>query len=119
MASVDDRIVAMKFDNDQFQKKVSDTIKSMDDLKKKSLDFTNAKKGLEDLSLGSKNFNLEGIASAVDGIAGKFSAMGAIAFGVLSRTLQVHRQAVDVGIQLAKSLSLDQVLSGFHEYGPT
>jgi len=112
MASVDDRIVAMKFDNASFQEKVASTIASLDKLKG-SLDFANANKGMNDLTLASRNFSLEGIASAVEGISGKFTAMGAIAFSVIN---SVVNRAVTAGIQLGKSLSLDQVISGFQEY---
>lgn len=112
MASVDDRIVAMKFDNASFQEKVSSTIASLDKLKG-SLDFANANKGMNDLTLSSRNFSLEGIASAVEGIGSKFTAMGAVAFSVID---SVVSRAVTAGVQLGKSLSLDQVISGFHEY---
>jgi hypothetical protein len=35
MASVDNRIVSMQFDNAEFEKKVSNTIKSLEELEKK------------------------------------------------------------------------------------
>lgn len=112
MASVDDRIVSMQFENKAFQEKVASTIASMDKLKT-SLDFTNANKGMGDLTKAAHNFNLQGIASAVDGIAGKFTAMGAVAFSIIDN---VVTKVMHAGISIAKSLSLDQIISGFREY---
>src|SRR3982750_2012258 len=112
MASVDDRIVAMKFDNAAFQDKVASTIASLDKLKG-SLDFANANRGMNDLSLASKNFSLQGISDAVEGISGKFSAMGAVAFSVINNVVD---RAISAGVQLAKSLSLNQIIGGFQEY---
>jgi len=102
----------MQFDNAAFESKIKTTIASLDELKK-SLDFANASKGLQELSSSTKNFNLDGIATGIEAINSKFSAMGAIAFSTISN---ITNQAINAGIQLGKSLSLNQVLSGFQEY---
>lgn len=102
----------MDFQNKAFEDKVSTTMQSLDKLKK-SLDFANEKNSFADLNSAAKGFNLEGMASALEGISGKFTAMGAIAFTVLQN---VVNRAVDAGIQLGKSLSLDQIIGGFQEY---
>ena len=112
MASVDDRIVAMKFDNTSFEAKIATTMASLDRLKL-SLDFTNAKRGMDNLTATSNAFQLNGMASAIDFISGKFTGMGAVAFSVINN---VVNRAVDAGIRLGKALSLDQVISGFREY---
>ena len=65
MPSTDDRIVAMQFDNKVFEERLSTTMGSLDKLNK-SLDFTNATKNLGDLSKAGANFNLAGIATAVE-----------------------------------------------------
>lgn len=112
MPSTDDRIVAMQFDNKSFEEKLSTTMGSLDKLKA-SLDFANANKSMGDLTRAAGAFNLQGIASAVEGIGSKFTAMGAIAFSVIQ---SITTKAIDAGISIVKSLSLDQVISGFREY---
>lgn len=112
MASVDDRVVQMQFDNAAFENKIAATMASLDKLKS-SLDFANSKRGLDELSTAGKNFNLQGIASAVEGISSKFSAMGVIAITVLSN---IANRAFDAGVSIVKSLSLDQIIGGFQEY---
>lgn len=112
MPSTDDRLVQMQFDNAAFEQKVASTIQSLDKLKT-SLDFANENKGLDGLSASARHFSLEGIGQAVEGIASRFTAMGAVAFTVISN---ITNRAVDAGVRLAKSLSLDQVMGGFQEY---
>lgn len=112
MASVDDRIVAMKFDNAAFEQKIATTMASLDKLKG-SLDFANSTRGLNDLTTAGHNFSLEGIASAVSGIESKFSVMGAVALSVIN---SIVSRAFTAGESIVKSLSLDQIIGGYQEY---
>lgn len=112
MASIDDRVVSMKFDNKSFEDNVGSTISTLDKLKSK-LDFTGSQKGMQDLEAASSKFQLDGMATAVEGIASKFTLMGGVAFSVLNTVVS---QAVSAGERLGKSLSLDQMISGFQEY---
>ena len=57
--------------------------------------------------------SMEVLGSAAEAVGGKFSALGAIAFGALER---IGQKAVDVGANLLKSLTVDQVSEGFNEY---
>lgn len=112
MPSVDDRIVAMQFNNTSFEQRITQTLASLEKLKS-SLDFANSTKGLEDLNVAGNRFNLDGMASALDNISSKFTAMGAVAFSVINNLVS---RVVDAGVQLAKSLTLDPILQGFTEY---
>jgi tape measure domain-containing protein len=102
----------MTFDNAAFESKAKATIDTLNQLKQ-SLQFDGATRGLENLSSSTKNFNLDGIAAGIETINSKFSAMGAVAFSTIQ---SITNRAIDAGIQLGKSLSLNQVLSGFQEY---
>ncbi|MET0787470.1 MAG: tape measure protein, partial [Paenisporosarcina sp.] len=112
MASVDDRIVRMEFDNASFERKLGTTLTSLDRLEK-SLKFEGAGKGLQDISSQAGKFHLGGMASAVEGIAGKFTALSTIAITALAT---ITARAVSAGVDIVKSLSLDQVIDGFREY---
>lgn len=112
MASVDNRVVEMGFDNAAFERKIATTMQSLDKLKN-SLDFANSKKGLDELGKAGKSFSLEGMSSAIEGVSAKFLALSTIGITTL---VNLTNRAVDAGIKLAKSLSLDQVISGFREY---
>lgn len=112
MGSVDDRVVAMKFDNSQFESKVASTVGSLDKLKS-SLNFDGQSKSLQNLSKTSSGFSLDGIGSALENISGKFNAMGAVGFSVISNLTD---RAIQMGERITKSFSLDGALSGFREY---
>ena len=112
MPEIDNKVVSIEFDNSSFERKVAGTMASLDKLKA-SLAFNDANKSFADLDSSVKKINFGSMASAVDGISTKFIALSTIAITALSN---ITNKAVDTGIRLAKSLSIDQVLSGFSEY---
>jgi hypothetical protein len=112
MSSVDNRAVHMTFDNASFEKNLAETMKSMDALKK-SLDFTNAKKGFAELDSASRGFNLSHISQGIEGVSNKFIAMGTIAVTTLAN---IVNRAVDAGINVAKALTVAPISEGFSDY---
>lgn len=108
---VDDRVVAMHFDNAAFEAKISETIKSLSKLQS-TLDLTNSVKGLSNLDVGNANASLNSMASSVENISSKFSAMGVVAFSVISN---ITNKAVDAGLRFAKSFALGPMTDGFGE----
>jgi tape measure domain-containing protein len=110
--TVDDRVVAMKFDNKQFETASAQSMSTLDKLKK-SLDFSNANKSLGGLQKTAGSFNLGNIATTIEGVSTKFLAMGTIGVTAL---VQITQQALATGTQLAKALTIDPVQSGFQEY---
>ena len=112
MSGVDDRVVAMKFDNEAFQRKLGETITSLDKLRT-SLDFANSKKGLDDLGRAGQSFTMGNMGGVVDGISGKFLALSTVAITAISN---ITLKAISAGTQIVKAFSLDPVLQGFQEY---
>ena len=112
MSSVDNRIVQMQFDNQQFEKGVQTSIKSLDALKK-GLNLNASAKSLNELGKVGKSFSLEGIAASVDNISQKFTAMGV--FGVTALK-NIADQAFHTGEKMLKALTVEPIMSGFSEY---
>lgn len=112
MSSIDERVVSMKFDNAQFEQGVKTTLASLDALKK-GMKLEGATKGLNDLGNTAKNVQIGHIASAVDDIAGRFKAMSIVAITALTT---IAHQALVTGGQFVKSLTVEPILSGLHEY---
>ncbi len=112
MGSVDDRVVAMKFDNKDFEQKVSGTLSILEKLKG-ALNFGTATKGMQDLSAASKNFSMEGMATSIDSIASKFTAMGAVGFSVINNLVTT---ALGAASRLAKEFTFGPVSAGFQEF---
>ena len=111
-SKVDDRIVNMKIDNSQFQKGVADTTSSLQKLKD-GLNLKDSGKGLDDLATKAKNFSLQGIADGVQGIASKFSALSIVGITALAN---IANRAVNAGLTIARSLTIDPIKAGFNEY---
>jgi tape measure domain-containing protein len=112
MASVDDRIVRMEFDNSAFERKVQQTLTSLGQLDK-ALKLTGAKQGLADVSAEANKFDMSHMGEGIENISKKFLALSTIALTALSN---ITNKAIDAGIQIVKSLSLDQITAGFQEY---
>lgn len=110
--NIDERVVAMKFQNSQFQSGVSETLTSLDKLKA-GLNLDGATKGLASLAAAGKNISLAGIADGVENISSKFTALGVIAITALSN---IANKAINMGTSLVKSLTIDPVKAGFDEY---
>lgn len=112
MSSIDERVVAMKFDNAKFQKGISDSSKSIDDLKK-NLNFDSAKKSLSGLDAVAKGVNLGTISSQLDVIQSKFSALSVVGTAALAT---IAAKAVDAGLALGRALIIDPAKTGLREY---
>lgn len=101
---IDSRVVEMRFDNQQFEKGVQQSIGTLDKLKQ-SLNFSN-------VNVADK-INLSGIGNALNTVSDKFTAFEAIALGVFTT---IGSQAVQLGEKLVKSLSIDQLSAGWAKY---
>lgn len=76
--SIDQRVVEMRFENEQFEKGISTSLKSLDNLKK-GLDTRNAVKGLTELANAGRSLDLSIIGDKVDYIAERFNVVGIMA----------------------------------------
>lgn len=82
MSSIDHRIVEMRFNNRDFERGISETLRSLDELKK-GLNLQDGVSSLRGLQEEGNRFSLKGIADGVDTISNRFSALGAIGFTVI------------------------------------
>ena len=111
-SKIDERIVGMKFNGDQFNKGVVDTSSALDKLKR-ALNLDGASKGLNDLDAAGKNFSLSNLANGVQGISAKFGALSVVGITALAN---IANKAVDAGLTIMRSLTIDPIKAGFAEY---
>lgn len=111
--TIDQRVVEMRFDNANFEKNVSTSMSTLDKLKK-SLKFEDSAKGFENISKAAGRVDMGGLAGGVESVRLKFSALEVMAVTALTN---ITNKAVDTGLQLVKSLSLDQITAGFEKFG--
>lgn len=112
MSSIDERVVRMKFDNAQFSTGVSATLSQLASLKS-ALKLEGASAGLNEASNAISRFSTDGAQQQVSALGQRFTALQIAAVTALSN---IVNKAVDAGLQLAKSLTIDPVTSGLREY---
>lgn len=112
MASVDSRVVTMKFDNRQFLEGVTTTLSALSKLKG-AMGFQDSQKGLQDLEKGVKDFNMDPMAKSADGVSKAFLAMSAVA---ITAVANITNRVIDAGLRMAKSFTLAPLTQGFEEY---
>ena len=110
--TIDERVVEMRFDNSHFESNVKTTMSTLDKLKQK-LNFPGASKGLEDVESASKKVKLIGLSNAIDSVNAKFSALQVIGVTALAN---ITNSAINAGKQIAASLTIEPVKTGFQEY---
>lgn len=109
---VDERVVSMEFDNKNFESNVKTSVSTLDKLKK-ALKLDGAVKGLEDVDAAAKKINFSGMSSAIDTVNAKFSSLQVIGMTALSN---ITTAAMNAGSRLMSALTIDPIISGFHEY---
>ena len=110
--TVDERVVSMQFDNAQFERNASQSMSTLDKLKK-ALKFEKTAESLDTLSEATKRLDFSPMVDGLDTVAEKFSAIEVIAVTTL---VNVTNSVLNTGKQLAKSLSVDQIASGWDKY---
>lgn len=110
--SVDERIVEMRINNQQFEKGAKESISTLERLKK-SLNLEGADKNLKKLEQAGKEFSLEGMAKNIDLISSRFTNLGIVGTTVLQN---ITDSAIQTGKQLANALTLEAPKMGFSEY---
>lgn len=98
--TVEERVLAMRFDNAQFERGISKTMSSVKNFKRE-LDMDGAARGFGALD------------RAVDAVRVRFSALEVMGVTALAN---ITNSAVNAGKRVVKALTLDPVKSGFDEY---
>ena len=110
--SIDERVVQMSFDNAQFERNVQTSLTTIDKLKK-SLDFSGASQGLENVNAAAKKVDMSALGSAVESVKVRFSALEVLAITALTR---ISNKAITVGKNVVSALTITPIKTGFQEY---
>ena len=132
---IDKRIVRMVFDNEKFEKGISSTITSLDNLNDK-LKFKGTSKSIAELgdsvttlkgkmkfddsakrvnalqaAINAVSFNT--LSAGIDAVKSKFSAMNVVAITAIS---EMTKKAIHAGESITDALTIAPIKSGFEEY---
>lgn len=111
-ATVDERVVEMRFDNRRFEQNVQQSLGTIDKLKQ-ALNFKGISKGFNEIDSAANNVNMTGLGSAVETIRTKFSALDVMAVTALAN---ITNSAVNAGKRIVNALTIDPIKTGFSEY---
>ena len=112
-ANVDERIVQMQFDNQQFEARAQNTITTLSALTQ-ALQLPSAStKGFDQIQNAANQLNFAKVEQAIDTINYRFSTLGIMATQVLNR---ISNAAIDMGKKLVDSVTMEPIRSGFSEY---
>lgn len=112
MATIDERVVKMRFDNKQFESGVKETMSLLDRFKK-AFNFDKSKDSINSVASSIGKISFEPLRIGLETTQSGFGTMQSIALGALT---SIGAQAVQTGKQLINSLSMEQINAGFQEY---
>jgi len=110
--NIQEHVVDMRFENKAFESGVSQSLTTIEKLKK-SLNFKGMSSGLQDVSTSVKKVDFSTMASSLETLKNRFSGLGAVAFTVIQ---SITRKLIDVAKVVAKTLLIEPITSGLAEY---
>ena len=109
---VDERVVEMRFDNQQFEKNAKESMSTIDKLKDK-LKFDNVAKGMGAVDDAIKKVDFSKMSNGVETVQAKFSALEVMGVTAIAN---ITNDAINAGKRIASALTIDPISSGFKEY---
>lgn len=110
--NIDENVVEMRFENEQFEKAAATSIKTVDKLKS-MLNFKGAEKGFEEVEASAKKLDFSVLSHGVETVKSKFSALEVVAVIALAN---ITNSTVNAGKQLLNSLTVAPIKQGYDEY---
>ncbi len=110
--TLDEQVVELRFDNQNFEANVNQSINTIGRLKK-SLDLEDAGNSFEMITEAAANCDVEPLGNSLDKIVSKFSILENAASVALGN---IMTQAVNAGASLVKSMTIDQLSAGWAKY---
>lgn len=110
--AVDNRVVQLEMDNGSFERNANQSIRTLDKLDN-ALNFKNGGRSFDEVEAAAAKCNFKPLLSAADTVVHKFSAMEIAGITAIQN---ITNRVVNMGIQMGKSLSIDQVSTGFSKY---
>lgn len=110
--SIENKVVEMQFNNSQFEKAVSESMKTLKNLNE-SLILPNAAKGFQALQTAAEHLNFDKIQNGIEKMSSQFSLFGQIANDAIMR---VVRAIEDKLMGTLNQFTMAPITDGFNEY---
>ena len=107
--NVDTRVVELDFQNKNFEKSAQESIRTLGNLER-ALKLDGSTEGLERVEKTARDMDLSVLERSVEKVSDKFSTLGIMGVTAIQN---ITNKAIDAGERLIKSLSIDQIGSGW------
>ena len=111
-ATIDEKVVEMRFDNSNFENNVKTSMSTLEKLKS-ALKFKGASEGLSNIQASANKVNFSGMANGIETVNAKFSYLQATIQHQLNNIVD---STVNAGKRMVSALTIDPVKSGLQEY---
>ncbi|FAA01432.1 MAG TPA: tape measure protein [Siphovirus UK_ancient_CT89] len=112
MASIEERVVSLKFNNGQFMNGVQDSLNGVKKLEE-GLAFRGGVEGINQVSAAAKNLNFSEAQAGVAETTSRFSALQSVAFGALA---SIGGKITEIGSSMLSSFTVQPLIDGMKEY---
>ena len=109
---VDNRVVQLEMDNGSFEQGANQSIKTLDKLDN-ALNLKNGKRSFSEVEEAAAKCDFKPLIEASKTAIDYMSTLGTVATTVIQN---ITNRAINSGIDIAKSLSIDQITTGFSKY---
>ena len=113
--NVDQRIVQMRFENDQFERNIAKSKRSLADFKKE-LNFSEVSRGMFEFFEKTRDFSFEKLANGVQALADRFTGLGNVAEMVTHQIRQRVEGVIASMSRFADSMTTAQIAAGKEKY---
>lgn len=110
--SIDQRVVELQFDNENFERNAKESLSTLDKLKEK-LSFKNAGEGLAELERKVAKFSMKPVEAAINVVTNKFTYLDNLVWNFYSR---ISNKLLDIAKSTTAAFTIDPIKSGFEEY---
>lgn len=112
-ATVEQRIVEMTFKGNGFAEGAQKAVAALTLLKDKLGALKGSEQQINSLDEAGKKFSLSGMTNGIEQLTSKFSALGIVGITALTN---IANRAINAGITIVKSLTIDPVKAGLEVY---
>lgn len=110
--SMEDKVVSLSFENEDFEKNAKTSLETLEKLKE-ATKFDDKTNGLDKLGESAKNVDLESLRKSTTGLSESFNALDVIASSVL---FNIANKATEAAEKLMYMFTIEPVTTGFSEY---
>ena len=110
--SIDEQVVAMRFDNTNFENNVKTSIGTLDKLKN-ALKFDRIQNGVKGLNTAIKKVDFSQMNSGIQQVQANFSALQVVGMTAIAN---ITNQAVNAGKRIVSAMTVQPLINGWQEY---